>query len=114
MFIRISKKGLRGLNRPPLVGERSTRVYQSTFQTQGVLFLSELLIRFLAFRSCLVSLRDPAFLFDLILVSMMMLESWVMPLIDLISGVRVCRAICTGVCGQMLTGARTKIRLISQ
>ncbi|CAK9023985.1 unnamed protein product [Durusdinium trenchii] len=51
-----------------------------------VLFLSELLIRFLAFRSCLVSLRDPAFLFDLILVSMMMLESWVMPLIDLISG----------------------------
>jgi len=49
------------------------------------LFLTELVIRFFAYPHRMMAVRDTAFLFDMILVAMMMLECWVMPLIDLMT-----------------------------
>lgn len=47
------------------------------------LFLVELMIRLVAYRRWIMALKDTAFLFDAILVAMMVVESWVMPLVDL-------------------------------
>lgn len=47
------------------------------------LFLLELMIRLLAYRRWIMAVKDTAFLFDAILVAMMVVESWVMPLVDL-------------------------------
>lgn len=49
------------------------------------LFLSELLIRFLSYSQRLAAFKDTAFLFDTILVAMMMLESWFMPLLEVMT-----------------------------
>ena len=49
------------------------------------LFLTELVIRFFAYPHRMMAVRDTAFLFHMILVAMMMLECWVMPLIDLMT-----------------------------
>lgn len=49
------------------------------------LFLSELLIRFLSYSERLAAFRDMAFLFDALLVAMMMLESWFMPLLEVMT-----------------------------
>lgn len=49
------------------------------------LFLMELVIRFFAYPRRMMAVRDTAFLFDTILVAMMMLECWVMPLLDLMT-----------------------------
>ena len=48
-------------------------------------FTVELLIRFLVYTKKTYALKDVWFLFDLFLVSLMMLETWVMPLLHIFS-----------------------------
>mmetsp|Transcript_33679 Transcript_33679/g.77751 ORF Transcript_33679/g.77751 Transcript_33679/m.77751 type:complete len:502 (+) Transcript_33679:121-1626(+) len=49
-------------------------------------FTVEIVIRFFGFRTCLSCCKDAWFMFDLALVILMVLETWVLPLIELAGG----------------------------
>mmetsp|Transcript_27104 Transcript_27104/g.48997 ORF Transcript_27104/g.48997 Transcript_27104/m.48997 type:complete len:544 (+) Transcript_27104:83-1714(+) len=51
-----------------------------------VYFTGEVLIRFLGFRRILYCLTDGWFVFDSVLVLMMVLETWILPIISLVAG----------------------------
>lgn len=52
-----------------------------------LLFFSvELFLRFMGYSSGCRAIRDPPFIFDAVLVSMMVLETWLIPLVTLLSG----------------------------
>lgn len=62
-------------------GESYVQVVENSF---AVFFVSELLIRFLAFAKKQDSTKDAWFRFDLVLVSLMILETWIFPAVSAI------------------------------
>ncbi|CAL1142911.1 unnamed protein product [Cladocopium goreaui] len=69
--------------------EPASDASQGFFVVENIflLFFSvELLLRFIGYSSGCNAIRDPPFIFDAVLVSMMVLETWLIPLVSLLSG----------------------------
>eukprot|EP00928_Gymnodinium_smaydae_P054172 TRINITY_DN3798_c0_g2_i1.p1 TRINITY_DN3798_c0_g2~~TRINITY_DN3798_c0_g2_i1.p1 ORF type:complete len:564 (-),score=86.91 TRINITY_DN3798_c0_g2_i1:157-1848(-) len=74
---------------PEMVISDADLLFQAFAHLFCVYFVSELLIRFMAFERKLDAPKDPYFLFDLLLVVLMVFEAWIIPLTMLVPGMRL-------------------------
>ena len=66
----------------------------------GLYFITELSTRYFAYLSTRLALKDAWFAFDLMLVFIMVTETWLMPLIDIVIEGKVVRVMPNAVAGR--------------